>query len=125
LTNNIAGLLPIEVQVQTRHGWTIFASTPNCPANGHYPSNGLTPQGYVSCSLNVKYLPANTVVRLSGATPKVLLGFEGFAERLRFNLKQRRAGGSWISLNPYDKNSRVYGSQTVVVSEEWVEKAMP
>jgi hypothetical protein len=92
----------------------------------YFPGMGrvnLLPRGSNSYELSVLNLPTNSVVRYSFASNKVLLGVEGFLIRVKINLQQLGHGHRWISLNPYDKNSHVYGKPIEVFSEEWVETA--
>jgi hypothetical protein len=50
----------------------------------------------------------------------VLLGVNGFLKRVELN-KKRGTAGPALPLNPYDKNSHVYGKPTEVISDEFVE----
>jgi hypothetical protein len=119
ITNHTADMyifLRFEVQVRNGNAWT------KVPCSiSKFIGLVLAPRGVSSCIADVTNLPANCVVRFSIHSEKRLLGLAGLIKRVEFNLKQLGGGRPWISLNPYDKNFRVYGNPTGVISEEWVE----
>lgn len=118
-TSNPYIFFPFEVQVRDGNGWRKFQGF-DTRIN---PFPTLDPGGLASYAVSVTNLPAGSVVRFSVRPQKILLGFNGFIRRAQFNLQRQRGGGGGtrISLNPNDKNSKVYGPPTKVVSEEFVE----
>ena len=60
------------------------------------------------------------IVRFKVRPQKILLGVVGFMKRAEWNLKGQTRHR--IPLNPWDKNSKVAGLPTEVVSEEFVEQ---
>lgn len=112
---------PYEIQVRNGSAWTNFQGF---DITKIHPHPTLAPRGVASYTVNVTNLPAGSVVRFSIQPQKTLMGVEGFARRAALELKrQTRGGGSagGIPLNPNDKNSKVFGLPTVVLTEEWVE----
>jgi hypothetical protein len=109
---------PFELEIQNTNGWSEFQSF-NKP--GPRPNPTLSPWGHAFCTINVTNLPDKSVVRLSVRFQKTLLGAEGFVRRAQLTWERRGRPGSGLSLNPYDKNSHVFGFPTEGVSEEWVE----
>lgn len=114
---------PFEVQVRSGDSWTKFQGF---DITRIHPAPKLDPAGLVSYTVGVTNLPAGTVVRLAIRPQKVLLGVNGFVRRAELEVKRKSrgaagAGGGGLPLNPYDKNSQVYGMPTEVVSEEFVE----
>jgi hypothetical protein len=112
---------PFEVQVRTGDSWTKFQGF---DMTKFHPAPRLAPAGLASCTVGVTNLPARAVARLCIHPQKVLLGVHGFLRRAELEMERKsgsRAGRSAVSLNPYDRNSQVYGMPTKVVSEEFVE----
>jgi hypothetical protein len=115
--------LPFEVQVRNGNAWTRFQVF---NSGSIHPIPTVGPTGLASYTVDVTNLPAKSVVRLSIHPQKVLLGVPGLVRRAELNIKKQRGGGGGrLPLNPYDKNSEVYGLPTEVVSEEFVETASP
>ena len=109
-----------ELEVRKGNGWNRFPGL-----NTRFsPVPNLDPGGLATYSVSVTNLPAGSLVRFSIHPMKIILGFSGFVRRAQFNFQRLRRGGGGmrISLNPNDKNSKVYGSTTEVVSEEFVEQ---
>ena len=104
---------PFELQVRNGNAWTKFQGFDITKID---PFPTLAPRGLASYTVNVTNLLAGSVVRFSIRPQKVLLGVNGFVRRAELEVK-----GGGIPLNPYDKNSQVFGLSTEVVSEEWVE----
>ena len=114
---------PFQVQLRNGNAWTKFQGFDTAV----HPHPTLAPRGVASCSIDVTNLLPGSVVRFSIRPQKILMGFNGFVRRAELNL-QRPAGagpGGRISLNPNDPRSAVFGTPTVVVTEEWVETVSP
>ncbi len=114
---------PFEVQIRNGNAWTKFQGF---DITKIHPAPKIDPQGLASYTLNVTNLPAGSVVRFSIRPQKVLLGLNGFVRRAELEVKRQTGGGAGgggggIPLNPYDRNSQVYGMPIEVVSEEFVE----
>lgn len=112
---------PFEVQVRNGNGWIKFQGF---DITKIHPTPTVKPAGLASYTVSVTNLPAGSVVRLSILPQKILLGVNGFVRRAELNLKNQGGGGSAVSLNPYDRNTQVFGLPTEpVATEEWVETA--
>ncbi|MGH7973517.1 MAG: hypothetical protein ACREIC_32780 [Limisphaerales bacterium] len=110
---------PSEVQVRNGSAWTKFQGF---DITTIHPNPTVGPMALASYTVNVTNLPAKSVVRFSIRPQKILLGVNGFVRRAELNLKKQGGGGGGVSMNPYDRNSSVYGLPTEVASEEFVEK---
>jgi hypothetical protein len=119
-TGNLCVFVPFEVQVRNRSTWTKFQGYDTYPMYPGSPTLG--PKGTVSYSVNVANLPPKSVVRFTIRAQKTLLGFKGLVRRVQVNLKKEGPAGGF-PLNPYDKNSQVFGFPTEVASDEFVEPA--
>jgi hypothetical protein len=109
---------PFEVQIRNGNGWSKFQGFDITKIHLH-PT--VAPRGVASYTVNVTNVPAGCSVRFSIRPQKVLLGVNGFVRRAELELKGQARGGG-ISLNPYDRNSQVFGLPTEVVTEGWVEQ---
>jgi hypothetical protein len=109
---------PFEVQIRNGNAWTKFQGF---NIGKIYTVPTIKPGGLSSYTINVTNLPAGCVIRLKIRPQKKLLGVNGFVRRAKLNLKNQVGGGGSISLNPFDKNSQVFGLPTEVESEEFVE----
>ena len=110
---------PFEVQIRNGNAWTVFQ---RFDMSTIQPIPKVNPNGLASYTVNVTNLPAGSVVRFSIRLQKTLLGVDGLVRRAELNLKKQGGGGKGISLNPYDRNSQVFGLPTEVVSEEFIDK---
>ena len=113
-TANPYVLASFEVQVRSGNGWTKFQGFDGSTMRP-IPIHAM---GLTSHTCNVTNLPAGSVVRFKIRPQKTLMGVNGFLRRAELNLKKQGRG---VSLNPNDRNSKVFGLPTEVVSEEWVE----
>jgi hypothetical protein len=109
--------LPFGVYVRNGNVWTM-TGFPLILGNINPANLELAPRGVVSYTVNVTNLPANSGVRFSISTHRMLLGVQGFVSRICWNVKARR---KLFPLNPFDKNNRIYEPRTEDVSVEWVE----
>jgi len=108
---------PFEVQVRNGNAWAKFQGFDIIKI---HPAPKIDPKGLASYTLNVTNLPAASVVRFKIRPQKTLLGVNGLVRRAELNLKKQGPSGGF-PLNPYDRNSNVFGLPTEVVSEEFVE----
>ena len=118
MTNHTADAyvwIPFGIQVRDGDTWTEFQSSPVFVDTGGL--GDIAPREVVSCRVNVTNLSANSVVRLSITTQKLLSGVEAIVEGVKWSVKHH--GNAF--------NSRIvpnfYGNPTEIFSEQWVETA--
>jgi hypothetical protein len=111
---------PFELQIQNTNGWSQFQDFDKPGIRPHPPLDAF---GVAIFTIKIVNLPGKSAVRFSARVEKSLLGIEGFVIRAKVNWKRRGGSGILLPLNPYDKNSHIYGKPTKVMSEEWVETA--
>lgn len=114
-TSNPYIFFPFEVQVRNENRWNKFQGFDTRIS----PFPTLDPGGLATYSVSVTNLPAGSVVRFTIHPQKIILGFNGFVKRAELDLQNLRSGGPRLSLNPNDKNSKVYGPPKMVLSEEF------
>lgn len=109
--------LPFEVEVRDGSVWR------RCFEFQNYRPRHATVGAYavISYTCQMTNLPAGPSLRFKILAQKTLTGLNGFIRRFELNLRQTRPPGSRLSLNPFDKKSRVFGLPREVVSEEFFE----
>jgi hypothetical protein len=111
---------PFELQLRTGKTWTKFQGF---DVTKIHPAPKIDPGAVASYTLEVTNLPPGSLARFAIRPQRILQGLDGFVRRADLELKRKTsgAGGGSIPLNPYDRNSQVYGKPTEVVSDEFME----
>ncbi len=108
---------PNELEIRTGKEWSKFVAF---DIGKFHPSPSVNPMGLASCTIEVTNLPAKSVVRFKIRPQRTLTGLTGLIRRSELNLANR----GQVPLNPFDRNSKVYGLPIEAVSEEFVEAGL-
>lgn len=103
---------PVSVEVRNGLVWK------ECFAFNSHLGPFLSPHRSETFALSMSDLPTGSPLRFRLRAQKILTSLNGFIRRLKLNL---RFGHPHVSLNPFDKTITVFGNDTQIVSDEFVE----
>jgi len=106
--------VPFRLEAREGAGWRTCCEF---RADSFHPAPSLAPHSFTNYTCEVTNMPSGSSLRFTIHVQEILTGPKGFLRRLKLRRIQKAAN---FPLNPYDKNSKVFGMPVEVATEEFV-----